>query len=96
MQSALHACLDTLAANSREVAAADTTPRGAEPLPAQVRHGTVGATAGAIAAKSAALPLQERDGELRAQLNAQLEELAAGVEAPDDSGFAMPVIPGTQ
>lgn len=95
VQQALQACTDALAGNRRELGAAAAKASAADGLhAAEVRHGAVGVTAGAIAARTAALPMPGPRGEGGAQLDAQLAQLAAGVDATDDARLHMPRIPG--
>ena len=95
VQRALQACASVLAGNRRELAAAAAKATATDGvLAAEVRHGAVGATAGAIAARTAALPLPGPRGEDGAQLDAQLALLASGADAADDARLHMPRIPG--
>ena len=95
VQRALQACSTALAGNRRELAAATARATATEGLhAAELRHGAVGATAGAIAARTAALPLPGPRGEGDAQLDAQLAQLAAGAGVVDDERLPMPRIPG--
>jgi hypothetical protein len=97
VQRALQACSAALAGNRRELAAAAAKASAADGIQAaEVRHGAVGATAGAIAARTAALPLPGPRGEDGAQLDAQLAQLAAGADddAEEDARLHMPRIPG--
>jgi len=95
VQRALQACSAALAGNRRELAAATARATVTDGFhAAELRHGAVGATAGAIAARTAALPLPGPRGEGDAQLDAQLAQLAAGVDEEDDDRLPMPRIPG--
>ena len=95
VQRALQACSNALAGSRRELAAAAAKATATDGIhAAEVRHGAVGATAGAIAARTAALPLFGPRGEEGAQLDAQLAQLAAGADGADDERLHMPRIPG--
>ena len=96
VQRALQACSSALAGNRRELVAATARVTGTDGFhAAELRHGAVGATAGAIAARTAALPVPGPRGEGGAQLDAQLAQLvAAGTDVADDARLPMPRIPG--
>ncbi len=92
LQHALHACLDTLASN-RQALAPGASPWSADTLPADTVPGAVGPTAGAMASRSAVLPLQRADRRAQQQFDAQLAALAAAGER-DEETIDMPFIPG--
>ncbi len=94
LQGALHACLDTLEAGRRELVPPDSAQWRQDGLVADAPFGAVGATAGAIAAKTAALPLHDRSEQGRAQFDAQLAALAASADAQEEAHAQMPFIPG--
>jgi hypothetical protein len=87
----LHECVDTVEAAKRELAPGrGDTLWGGDALAVDIHPGTVGPTAGAISAKSAALPLRSQHG--RAQIDAQLAQLASDEHAQEETH--MPFIPG--
>lgn len=97
LQQALHACLDALETGKRELRpCADSEQLWGGALTLDAQPGGVGPTASAVASKSAALPLRQRSESGRANIDAQLERLAAGAaEACEREADAqMPFVPG--
>ena len=94
LQAAIQACADAVDASQHELAPSGAAARGDDLRAVELRHAAVGPTAGAIAARSAALPLQEGGLDSRAQFDAQLAQLAAGADAAGDTHMHMPSIPG--
>jgi hypothetical protein len=91
---ALHACVDAVETGRSELAPGRADALwGGDALAMDIQPGTIGPTAGAIAAKSAALPLHVRSQHGRAQIDAQLAQLAAGEDRAQEETH-MPFIPG--